>query len=131
MPIKLNIGLSQKVGDNNYGSRGATVNVELEVESALANDPGKLQDRIRQVFNLVRASVAEELNGHGGHAEAPRAKTTRVTAMASAQLQPQPRTAAGMATASAHLRAMAPRAGWRRCPRFEPFGPSPIVLGPT
>src|SRR5271166_3460396 len=71
MPLKLNIGLTKKVGDSNFGSRGATVNVEVEVESALANDPAKLQERIRQVFNLVRSSVDEELNGsHGSTAPA-------------------------------------------------------------
>jgi hypothetical protein len=62
MPLKLNVGLSRKVADNNYGSRGASVNVELEVESALAADPVKLRERIRQVFGLVRDSLVEELN---------------------------------------------------------------------
>lgn len=71
MPLKLNIGLSQKVGDSNYGSRGASVNVELEVESTLANDPGKLRDRIRQVFDLVRVSVNDELNGNGHRETSP------------------------------------------------------------
>lgn len=65
MPLKLNVGLSRKVADNNYGSRGASVNVELEVESALAGDPPKLRERIRQVFELVRGSLADELNGAG------------------------------------------------------------------
>ena len=66
MPLKLNIGLSKKVGESNFGSRGASVNVEVEVESALANNPDGLKDRIRRVFGLVRDSVIEELNGNGG-----------------------------------------------------------------
>src|SRR4051794_40846628 len=65
MPLKLNIGLSRKVGEANYGSRGASVNVELELESALIGEPVKLQDRIRQLFSVVRTSLAEELNGNG------------------------------------------------------------------
>lgn len=63
--LKLNVGLSRKVGEANYGSRGASVNLELEVESALAGNPQTLQDRIRSLFRLARASVDEELNGNG------------------------------------------------------------------
>jgi hypothetical protein len=65
MPLKLNVGASKKVGEANYGSRGASVNVEMELDSALVNDPPRLQERIRQLFGLVRASLAEELNGNG------------------------------------------------------------------
>lgn len=61
--LKLNVGLSRKVGEPNYGSRGASVHLELEVESALASDPQTLQDRIRAMFRLARASVNEELIG--------------------------------------------------------------------
>jgi len=68
MPLKLNVGLNQKIGETNYGSRGASVNVELELESSLVGEPAKLQERIRQIFGIVRTSLAEELNGNGhGH----------------------------------------------------------------
>jgi predicted DNA-binding WGR domain protein len=67
MHVKLNVGLSKKVGDANYGSRGASVNVELELESALVGEPDKLKERIRQVFNSLRSSLAEELSGNGHH----------------------------------------------------------------
>ena len=63
MPIRMNCGLSKKVADNNYGSRGASINLEVEVESSLADNPAALKDRIRRVFGLVRESLAEELNG--------------------------------------------------------------------
>lgn len=63
MPVKLTIGLSRKIGDANYGSRGASVNVELEAEASLVNEPAKLHEKIRQLFNLVRSSVTDELNG--------------------------------------------------------------------
>jgi hypothetical protein len=63
--LKLNVGLSRKVGEANYGSRGASVNLELEMETSLATDPDALRDRVRQLFRMARASVDEELNGNG------------------------------------------------------------------
>jgi hypothetical protein len=66
--MKLNVGLSKKVTDGNYGSRGAIVNLELELESALVAEPAKLQEKIRQIFAHVRSSLNEELNVNGnGH----------------------------------------------------------------
>ncbi len=61
--LKLNAGLSRKVGEPDYGSRGASVNLELEVEGHLAADPDALMDRIRKLFALARMAVDEELNG--------------------------------------------------------------------
>lgn len=68
MPLRLNIGLNKKVGEANYGSRGASVNLEIELDSQLVADPGKLQERIRQCFGMVRASLDEELSGGNGNA---------------------------------------------------------------
>ena len=70
--IKLNAGVSRKVGEPNYGSRGATVNVELELESSAAQDAHLLHDRIRKLFAIAREAVAEEL-GLSMQAEAPQA----------------------------------------------------------
>ncbi len=65
--IKLNAGVSRKVGEPNYGSRGASVNVELELESPAAQDVELLHDRIRKLFTLARDAVNAELglNGNG------------------------------------------------------------------
>src|SRR5437899_5709876 len=71
MPLKLNVGASRKVTDNNYGSRGASVNLELELDASLVAEPAKLQDRIRDLFDLVRASLAEELNGNSNDHATP------------------------------------------------------------
>jgi len=59
--IKLNAGVSRKVGEPNYGSRGASVNVELELESAVVNDTDALHEKIRRLFALAKKSVDEEL----------------------------------------------------------------------
>lgn len=59
--IKLNVGACRKVSDNHYGSRGSNVNIELELDSALALDSQKLRDHIRKLFDLANASLEEEL----------------------------------------------------------------------
>ncbi len=66
--LKLNVGFTKKVGEANYGSRGASVNVELEYDSAMASDPERLKERIRFLFGLAKASVEEELNGQAAPA---------------------------------------------------------------
>jgi len=74
--LKLNVGFTKKVGEANYGSRGAAVNLELELESTLVGDAERLRERIKQLFVMAKASVDEELagakptaacaNGHNG-----------------------------------------------------------------
>ena len=66
--IKVNAGISRKVGESNYGSRGASVNVELELDSSSAADPQQLQQKIKQLFRMAKVAVDEELgltNGQG------------------------------------------------------------------
>lgn len=59
--LKLNVGFTKKIGEANYGSRGAAVNLELELDGGLVRDPERLKERIRQLFTLAKASVDEEL----------------------------------------------------------------------
>ena len=61
--LKLNAGFSRKIGEPDFGSRGAMVNLELEVESNLVQDSDGLMDRIRTLFRLAKRAVDEELNG--------------------------------------------------------------------
>ncbi len=67
--IKLNAGFSRKVGEPNYGSRGASVNVELELESNLIGDPDALVTRIQELFTLAKRSVDAELAGNQTQAQ--------------------------------------------------------------
>ena len=61
MSVKLNIGLSRKVGEANYGSRGASINLEVELDNGVLNDPSQLRDRVHDLYVLARQSVDEEL----------------------------------------------------------------------
>lgn len=62
MPLRLNIGLSKKVGLPDYGSLGASANLELELDSAAVSDPDRLRQQVRYLFGLAKASVEEELS---------------------------------------------------------------------
>jgi hypothetical protein len=105
MPLKLNIGLSRKIGEANYGSRGASVNLEVEVDSGLVTEPGKFHERVRQLFGLVRTSLTEELNGANGngHTAAP------ATGTQGTRRQPAPATSGNGNTKSAATRTNGPR----------------------
>ena len=59
--IKLNCGVSRKVGEPNYGSRGATANIELELQDSAAHDTNVLHQKIRGLFAIAKAAVDEEL----------------------------------------------------------------------
>ena len=63
--LKLNIGFNRKVGEANYSSRGASVNLEIEVESGLVREPDKLKTKIDYLFGLAQSSVDTQLNGNG------------------------------------------------------------------
>jgi len=65
MPLTLNVSFNRKVGEANYGSRGASVSLEIEVESGLVRDPDKLQTKIDYLFGLAKKSVDAQLNGNG------------------------------------------------------------------
>ena len=70
MPLTLSVGLTQKIGEPNYCSRGGSVNLELEVDTALVAEPGRLQERIRELFALAQQSINEQLHGASGTAPA-------------------------------------------------------------
>lgn len=68
MPLKLNVGLSKKIGQPNFGSLGASCHLELELESSLLqSDADAFQQRVRQAFSACRQAVDAELAVRADH----------------------------------------------------------------
>ena len=89
MSLKLNVGVSKKLGLPGYSSIGASCNVEVELDPALLQgDLTAFHERVRSVYEACHHAVFDELtrlqslptpsppghalpppreNGHGGH----------------------------------------------------------------
>ena len=63
MPLKINIAMSRKVGAPHYGSRGATVGLEIEADASLVAQPRELQERVAGLFRLAKEAVDWQLDG--------------------------------------------------------------------
>jgi hypothetical protein len=61
MPLKLSIGLSRKVGQPNFGSRQASIGLEVELDSALLSEPQSLQERVDLLYRFADQAVETEL----------------------------------------------------------------------
>jgi hypothetical protein len=62
MPMKLNVGVSRKVGLPNYGSVGASCNLELELDATLLErDLEAFHIQIRGAYMAAHQAVHEEL----------------------------------------------------------------------
>lgn len=62
MPMKLNVGVSRKVGLPEYSSAGASCNVELELDSGLLqHDVNAFQAQVQAAFSAAEAAVEAEV----------------------------------------------------------------------
>ena len=62
MPLKLNVGVSRKVGLPDYCSAGASCNIEVELDSGLLqHDLGAFHAEVRAAFIAARQAVDDEL----------------------------------------------------------------------
>ena len=65
MPLKLTIGLSRKCGLPDYGSLGASCQLEMELDAALlSQDPVGLGDQARRAYVACSEAVADALQRH-------------------------------------------------------------------
>src|SRR5262245_25639173 len=62
MPLRLQVGLQQKVGLRAYGSLGASCQVELELDIHLLDRaPDTFQQEVARAFDACRQAVQTEL----------------------------------------------------------------------
>ena len=95
MPMKLNVGLCRKIGQPDYGSLGATCNVEVELSgSLLQEDLEGFHRQVRAAYDACRQAVANELARN----QSNDASTNR----AQANTQPPPESTGGQQNGNGH-----------------------------
>jgi len=63
MPLKLNVGLSKKVGQPDFGSLGASCNLQFEMDATLLqSDPEGFNQQVRNAYSACRSVVDDELS---------------------------------------------------------------------
>jgi hypothetical protein len=83
VPLKLNLGVSRKVGLPDYGSVGASCNVEVELDSALIDrDLDAFHARVRDVYVAAHQAVHDELARLQAPVPAPQAPPASPTRQA-------------------------------------------------
>jgi hypothetical protein len=61
MPLKLNVGVTKKIGLPKYSSVGASGNVEIELDSGLFGDLDGFHARVRSAYIACHQAVNDEL----------------------------------------------------------------------
>ncbi len=62
MSLKLNVGVCKKIGQPDYGSLGASCNVEVELDQSLIfDDLDAFQERVTHAYTACREAVTEKL----------------------------------------------------------------------
>jgi hypothetical protein len=102
MTIKINVGLSRKVGQPNFGSLGASCHVDIELDAQLLRDePDRLRAKVREAFAVCKQSVDAELASSSQFDETPQGFAPPITGPSSWLRQddapPEPRRGSGVA----------------------------------
>lgn len=64
MPLTLNVGLSKKIGQPDFGSLGASCNVAVELPHNLIADPEAFHRQVQAAYAACRQAVNDELVRH-------------------------------------------------------------------
>lgn len=65
MPLKVNVGLSKKVGLPDFGSLGASCHVEYEADASLLNtDLEGFHRQVKNAFVACKQAIQDELHRH-------------------------------------------------------------------
>lgn len=76
MPVKVNIGLSKKVGLPDYGSAGASCQVEFELDGGYDNGSSEhFQDSVRRAYLACRQAVEREISANHQSSQTVESKT--------------------------------------------------------
>ena len=66
--LKLNVGTNRKIGQPDFGSAGASCNLELELDTGLFQDLEGLQQDVRRAYAACNQAVQDELARIAGDA---------------------------------------------------------------
>ena len=64
--LKLNVGTNRKIGQPDFGSAGASCNLELELDTGLFQDLEGLQQVVRRAYAACNQAVQDELTRIAG-----------------------------------------------------------------
>ncbi|HRF00055.1 MAG TPA: hypothetical protein PLI18_06030 [Pirellulaceae bacterium] len=62
MSLRLEVSLNRKLGEPNFGSRGAGLSLSVDAETSLIDRPDALRARIAALYAEVRRAVDRELH---------------------------------------------------------------------
>jgi len=100
MPLRLNLGITRKLGLSDYGSLGASCHLELELDSSLVEgDLAGFHERVQRIYAACTQAVDDELARQQVDAGPPTRQTalprSRVSAAAAHGANGTSKTAAG------------------------------------